>query len=216
MRDGDSPNHYHASLEQATPSVMATAFEGKVIAVNPEDSTVDIRLYDGQLLRHVRVLLDSANTIAGFRYLASIASGNAYNSSSGVVDDGMPTSIADTLATIIYVYGETLAPRVVGFSFPKDAQLHVNEQGLAMFRHESGMYWLVDKNGHFEIHYPDGSFIVAGPDTSAKVITSSGQAWKTPAASAINIKISHSSGSYFAIGTDGLITIKGKTLTQTW
>lgn len=208
---GNSPAHQHSGLKQPLPNILAgQAYEGKVIAINPEDSTVDIRLYSGDILRHVRVLFNSANTIAGFRYLASIVNNNPVNSPSGVYDDGSKTGIADTLATILYIQGNTLAPRVIGFSFPLDAQMHVNEQGLAMFRHESGVYSLVDQAGHFEIHYPDGSFIVAGPEDESKDITSSGQPWSIPDQPAINIKISHSSGSFIAIAPDGLITIHGR------
>jgi hypothetical protein len=208
---GSSPAHQHASLKRPIPNVLAgQAYEGKVVAVNPIDSTVDIRLYSGDILRHVRVLFNSANTVAGFKYLASIENNNPVNSPSGVYDDGSKTGVADTLATIVYIQGDTLAPRVIGFSLPLDAQMHVNEQGMAMFRHESGVYSLVDKNGHFEIHYPDGSYIIAGPDADSKNITSSGQPWSIPGKPAINIKISHSSGSFIAIAPDGLITIHGR------
>lgn len=206
MRMGESAAHNHAALQQ-TPADPGAAFayEGKVIAVNADDSTVDIRMFNGQLLRRVRVLFNSANTVAGFRYLASVQNNAPQNTPSGVIDDGILTHQADTIATIIYVQGDTLSPRVIGFSFPRDAQMHVNEQGLAMFRHESGVYALMDKNGHHEIHYPDGSYIIAATDTTPKTVTSNGQPWNVPAAPNINLTV------HLAQGVD--ITVSGKKMT---
>lgn len=217
---GNSAARSHAALDRAARDlspVTGVVQEGKVIAIHTEDSTVDVALYGGQILRRVRVLFSSANTVAGFRYLASVANTvNAQNTQNGVVDAALLTHTADTLATIVYVEGQTLAPRVIGFSLPTDAQMHIDEQGLALFRHESGVYFLVDKAGHFEVHYPDGSYIVAGPDTNAKAMQSSAQAWNIPTAPAINMGFVHSSGSKIMIAPDGTVTIKGKTTTQTW
>lgn len=217
MKIGNAPDHSHAALNQnAENQALSYAYEGKVIGVNPEDSTVDVRLYNGQILKRVRVLFNSANTVAGFRYLSSITNNAPVNSSSGTLDDGTLTGISDTLATIIYIQGNTIAPRVIGFSFPKNAQMHINEQGLAMFRHESGVYSLIDKNGHHETHYPDGSYLIVAQDTTPRTLTSSGQTWNTPTRPPVNFIFKHSSGSYISIGTDGTVSIKGKTTAQSW
>jgi len=211
MKVGNSTTHHQAALRSPPINAMAgQAYEGKVIAVNPADSSVDIRLYDGQLLRRVRVLFNSANTVAGFRYLASIQNSQPQQSALGVVDNGTLTHVADTLATIIYVQADTLAPRVIGFSFPQDAQMHIDEQGLSMFRHESGMYSLIDGKGHHETHYPDGSYIIAATDTVPKSIISKGQAWSIPTAPNINLTIHLAQGFDISI-QGGVLKLAGGT-----
>ncbi|KIL42084.1 hypothetical protein SD70_02555 [Gordoniibacillus kamchatkensis] len=212
MKMGDSAAHTHAALSGIPIDPRAGfAYEGKVMAINPADSTVDIRLFNGQPLRRVRVLFNSANTVAGFRYLASVQNNAPQNTPSGVIDDGVLTHLADTIATIIYVQGDTLSPRVIGFSFPLDAQMHINEQGLAMFRHESGVYSLIDKTGHHETHYPDGSYIIAAPDTSPKPIGSEGQPWNPPTgAPNINITIHLAQGFDISI-KNGVLSLAGGT-----
>lgn len=195
MRMGDSAAHKQAALHMTSENpfpASGTVVEGKVIAVNQDDSTVDVALFGGQILRHVRVLFNSANTVSGFRYLASIANtDSAQKTENGILDKAIPTHKADTIATIVYVQGQTSAPRVIGFSFPIDAQMHINELGLAMFRHESGVYSLIDKNGHHEIHYPDGSYVIAATDTTPKTMKSGSQAqaWSTPTSASINVTI---------------------------
>jgi hypothetical protein len=194
MRMGNSSAHSHSALHGKGAGLPANGLvvEGKVISVNPEDSTVDVALYGGQILRRVRILFNSANTVAGYKYLASIENtDSAQSTQNGVVDKAVLTHRADTLATIVYVQGQTLAPRVIGFSFPIDAQMHVNEIGLALFRHESGIYSLIDKSGHHETHYPDGSYVIASSevDPIPKELISEGQSWQVPSGNDINIKI---------------------------
>jgi hypothetical protein len=212
MRVGQSPAHRHSALQSSAKS-LDQVYEGKVIAVHPEDSSVDVALYGGQILRHVKVLFNSANTVAGFRYLASVVNNaDAQNTQKGIVDKAVPTKIADTYATIVYVHGQSLAPRVIGFVFPNDAQMHIDELGLALFRHESGVYTLIDKNGHHEVHYPDGSYIIASPESSPtpKQLTSSDQAqdWNVPTSqNPVNLVISLSQG-ITIIAKNGVLTLQ--------
>lgn len=213
MQMGDSTAHRQASLHSlpSVPGALNQAYEGKVIAVHPEDSSVDVRLYDGQILRHVRVLFNSANTIAGFRYLSSIVNTQKQVNQNGVYDDGRLSHVSDTLATIIYVYGNSLNPRVIGFSFPLDSQMHVEEEGLALFRHESGVYSLIDQNGHHEIHYPDGSYIIMAPDSTPKSLSTGPQAqnWNVRNnGSPVNLTIHLSQGVTVSI-SGGNVSISG-------
>lgn len=221
MKNHDGVSHRQTALHQNQTynPKPGQAYEGKVIAIHPEDSSVDIRLYDGQLLRRVRVLLNSANTIAGFRYLSSITEENEQQTSQGTIDKGQLSHIQDTLATILYVQGSTLAPRVIGFSFPQDAQMHVNEEGLSIFRHESGVYELIDQQGHHETHYPDGSYLIIAQDTSPKTVLvgPKAQEWNPKSgAQPVNFMFKHSTGSSITITPDGTVTIQGKTTSQSW
>lgn len=237
MKIGNSTAHSHSALHNKGAGLPANGLvvEGKVIAVNPEDSTVDVALYGGQILRHVRILFNSASTVAGYKYLTSVQNtDSAQNSQNGVIDKAVLTHKADTLATIVYVQGQTLAPRVIGFSFPLDAQMHVNELGLALFRHESGVYSLIDKSGHHETHYPDGSYIIASTeeDPAPKELISEGQTWDIPQGDNVNLKIhlaqgvdikvsgnqiimSAGSASLTIDGNSGSVTASGSTGTHT-
>lgn len=161
-------------------------YSGKVIGVNPEDSSVDIKMYSGDTLRRVRVLLNSANTVAGWKYLSSITNVNPQATSRGVNDTALFSNQADTIAIVIFLDGNLQTPRVTGFDLPINSQMHLKEQGLAITRHESGIYEVIDKNGHHETHYPDGSYVIYATDSTSKnmgALKGNGQAWSVPTSS---------------------------------
>lgn len=165
------------SNSKRNPSLL---HEGKVIDIHPDSTTVDIRLYSGDTLRGVRVLSGSANTVAGFRYLASIKNLTPTQTAQGLQDSPILTHIQDTIAVVAFLDGNWQMPRVIAFDFPRDSQMHLNEAGLYTKLHESGVYEIITKDGHHETHYPDGSYVIYGPDTSPKDMNSiqgKGQAW---------------------------------------
>jgi hypothetical protein len=101
-------------------------------------------------------------------------------------------------------------PRVIGFDYPLDSQLHLDEAGLSIDRHESGVYEVTTATGHNEKHWPDGSYIIFGPDTTSKnmsAIQGKGQPWSVPEGSSINMVV------HLAQGVD--ITIENGKLTAT-
>jgi hypothetical protein len=151
-----------------------------VIGVNPKNTTVDVALYSGDQLPQVRVLFNSANTRAGFHYLASVLNQGSSQTVRGPNASPSLTHVADTIAIVTFLDGNWQTPRVVGFDFPVDSQLHLDEDGLSVDVHESGVYSVITQEGHHETHYPDGSYVIYGPDTSPKDMASiqgNGQAW---------------------------------------
>lgn len=164
------------------PNVLHT---GKVIDIHGDNSTVDVRLYSGDTLRNVRVLFSSANTAAGFRYLASIKNVAPQQTAQGIQDNPTLGHEQDTIAIVAFLNGDWRTPRVIGFDFPVDSQMHLNEPGLLVNRHESGIYNLITADGNYETNYPDGSYLIYGPATTPKDMTAiqgNGQTWNVPSA----------------------------------
>lgn len=172
--------HAYHSRQTAEKSPYGL-YSGRVIDIHPKNTTVDVALYSGDTLRNVRVLFNSANTKAGFRYLASVFNQNSKATVRGSDSSPSMTHVADTIAVVSFLDGNFQTPRVIGFDFPIDSQLHLDEDGLSVDVHESGIYSVITKEGHHETHYPDGSYVIYGPDTTSKDMTAiqgNGQAWK--------------------------------------
>lgn len=208
-----SQHAYHArKIAEKSPYGL---YSGRVIDIHPKSTTVDVALYSGDVLRNVRVLFNSANTKAGYHYLASIFNQNTKDTVRGNDSSPSMTHVADTIAVVSFLDGNFQTPRVIGFDFPVDSQLHLDEDGLSVNVHESGVYTLITKEGHHETHYPDGSYVVYGPDTTSKDMSSiqgNGQAWN-PATSTINTNMTiHLVQGVTIQAQNGTLTINGGTL----
>lgn len=188
-------------------------YSGKVIGVRNSGTSVDIKLFSGDILRNVRVLLNSASTISGVRYLASITNVAPVETPDGTDDTGEMSHDSDIIAIVGFLDGNWQTPRVIGFDFPIDSQLHLNEEGLYVNSHESGVYTVITKEGHHETHYPDGSFIVYGPNEVSKdmsAIQGKGKAWApatTPDAGTLTINLAQG---LIIQAKNGTITVNGR------
>lgn len=192
------------------PSLL---YSGKVIDVHPQNTTVDVKLANGSTLRGVRVLFTSAATQTGWRYLSTIQNVKPVNTPAGIDDVGSLGHVQDVNAIVGYLDGNIQTPRVIGFDFPLDSQMHLNEDGLYTFRHESGVYEVITKEGHHETHYPDGSYIIYGPDTTPKDMTKikgNGQNWKTKTTSPMSLTINLAGGVTIS-ASNGVLSINGGT-----
>jgi len=190
----------------------ALLYSSKVIAVHSESTTVDVKMASGDTLRGVRVLFTSASTQNGWRYLTSIQNVRPVQTSSGTDDVGSLGHVQDAIAIIGYLDGNIQTPRVIGFDFPLDSQLHLNEDGLYVWRHESGIYEIITKEGHHETHYPDGSYVIYGPDSSPKDLSSirgRGQAWNPPTSSTPMSLTVHMAGGVTLSASNGVLTVNG-------
>lgn len=197
--------------ERRNPSLL---YSGKVIDIHPERTTVDVKLFSGDTLRDVRVLFTSAATQTGWRYLSFIKNVKPTQTAFGKDDVATLGHTQDMIAIIGYLDGDADTPRVMGFDFPLDSQMNLDEEGLYTFRHESGIYEVITKEGHHEMHYPDGSYVIYGPDTTPKDMTSiqgDGQSWKPPTTSTpMSLTVSLADGVTIS-ASNGVLTINGGT-----
>lgn len=184
-----------SSVQQTMPKSIrdpSGLYSGKVIDVHQAGSSVDVRLFSGDTLRNVRVLFNSASTTAGFRYLSSVQNVSPQQTAQGIQDTPLMSHAQDVIAVIAFLNHDWRMPRVIGFDLPLDSQLHLNEPGLAVDRHESGIYEVKTASGHHERHYPDGSYVIFGSDIAPKdmaAIQGRGQAWNVPTVASINMII---------------------------
>lgn len=192
-------------------------YTGKVININTDKTTVDLKMSTGDTLRSVSILMNSANTLAGWRYLASITNVNPVQTGRGVDDVPLLSHKQDMLAVVSFLNGDFSLPIVIGFKFTLDSQMHLNEQGLFTFRHENGQYEVITKNNHHEIHYPDGSYFIVSPEATPtpKNMTNiqgpNAQGWSVPATANMNVFI-HLAGGVDIKISGGTISINGGTM----
>jgi len=187
-------------------------YSGKVIGVR-DGTSVDVKLFSGDVLRNVRVLLNSASTVAGFRYLASIKNVAPVDTSEGTDDSGSLSHESDIIAIIGFLDGNWQTPRVIGFDFPLDSQLHLDESGLSVNSHESGVYTVITKGGHHETHYPDGSYIIYGPNEASKDMTAikgRGKNWSPATTTTHGILTINLAQGLIIQAKEGVLTLNGK------
>lgn len=138
--------------------------KGIVVAVHPEDHSVDL------------VMVDNAERLIGVQVLTSNGSAR-----SGTVD--LPTvpersnkwditkpNGQDMHAIVDYV-GRT--PVVTGFLLPQISQMTFNDPKLKVSRHQSDVISFIDGDGNISLQHPGGAFIQIGetpekPDYAGK------------------------------------------------
>lgn len=183
----------HARM--ATTKSPYGMYSGKVIGVNPDKSTLDIKLNSGDTLRNAQILLNNANTITGWRYLTSVKNVVAKQTSRGIDDSALLGHEQDTIAIVSFLNGDFSLPIVVGFKLPLDSQMHLKEDGLYTFRHENGQYEVITKDNHHEIHYPDGSYVIISPESTptpkdmSAIKGTNAQKWGAKTTGNMNLKI---------------------------
>ncbi|MCW5602585.1 hypothetical protein [Nitrosomonas sp.] len=140
---------------------------GRVVAIHPEDNSVDI------------LMTDDGARLAGVQVLASVAS-----TRSGLVDLPIPAQphdedakwdIAqateeDVIAAVAY-FDAMRMPVVVGFLYPQINQILFAEKGRKIDRHESDVYSTITLDGDTEWYHPSGTYIRVGVSPAHEDLT---------------------------------------------
>ncbi len=134
---------------------MASLRWGRVVAVHPEDYSVDLVMTDnGQPIAGVQVLSPSASTNSGSAGLPNPslpASGNKFDLTQKTDRDVM-AAVAEFGAF----------PVVIGFRYPQICQMLFADLDRVVNRHPSDFYTTTDSAGNFEAYHPNGTYFRIG------------------------------------------------------
>lgn len=127
---------------------------GRVVAVHPEDNSVDIVMVaDGARLAGVQVLAGAgASRRSGRSGLTEPTQANANDKW-----DRSTATDCDEIACVGYINGRQ--PVVIGFLFPQIAQTLFARKNFFVDRHPSDWYQTVDDAGNVEFSHPSGTFL---------------------------------------------------------
>ncbi len=188
---------------------------GKVVARHPDDGTMDIALSQGSTLTHVPVTGPWLSTSAGQVYQPHHDLTAPLPTAQGVWDLPIGSGKTDLWALVGFVQSNGQmhtpnAPIILGFLPTSDGQMVFQTPGIAVWRHESGVYrvTLPAVGQHDEIHWPDGSYLVVGTDTTPHAMTQENAAWAPPTtATPAQVTYHHASGASLTIDSAGAITV---------
>lgn len=140
---------------------------GRVVAIHPEDNSVDILMTDdGARLAGVQVLASVASTRSGLVDLPIPAQPHDENAKWDIAQ----ATEEDVIAAIAY-FDAMRMPVVVGFLYPQINQILFAEKGRKIDRHESDVYSTVTKNGDTEWYHPSGTYIRVGVSPAHEDLT---------------------------------------------
>jgi hypothetical protein len=135
-----------------------TMRRGIVVAVHPEDHSVDLVMADdGSRLTGVQVLTPNGSTRSGTVDLPAIPErANKW--------DITKRTGQDMLATVGFI-GRN--PVVVGFTYPQINQMLHKDPKLRIDRHQSDVVSMIDGDGNFQWTHPSGTYIRIGESPDA-------------------------------------------------
>lgn len=128
---------------------------GVVVAIHPEDNSVDITMTDdGAHLAGVQVLTVTGGTRSGLVDLPRPAQPEDEEAKWDITK----RTESDIIAAIAY-FDSMRMPVVVGFLYPQINQMLFKEKGRKIDRHESDVYSTLTKDGNQEWYHPSGTYI---------------------------------------------------------
>jgi hypothetical protein len=128
---------------------------GRVVAIHPEDNSVDIVMTDdGARLAGVQVLASSASTRSGLVDLPVPAQPDEGDAKWDITK----VTESDVIAAVAY-FDAMRMPVVVGFLYPQINQMLFAEEGRKLDRHHSDVYSAIDKDGNVEWFHPSGTYV---------------------------------------------------------
>lgn len=162
-------------------------YMGKVIASNPENGTVDIAIDgangQGGTYHNVPVMSWSMGVQTGMSYFPTVDHAVPIPFPQGTYDQPLTSGKQDIWCIVGHLNGRAQRPVVLGFINPLNQNTRSNTVGDRVDVHESGVYSITTKEGDFEVHFPDGGYILISPGTTPVDMTQKNANW-TPATSA--------------------------------
>lgn len=135
---------------------------GRVVAVHPEDNSVDIVLVTtGARVPGVQVLAPHGSSNSGFTDLQEPAP-------SGDQWDNTQRREWDTFAAVGFFAGR---PVVIGFLLPQVSEVLFKRKNFRVDRHASDWYQTIDDAGNVEWCHPSGSYLRVAEDPEHEDLT---------------------------------------------
>ncbi len=131
--------------------------KGIVVAVHPEDHSVDLVMTNGARLIGVQVQTSNGSTRSGTVDLPDVpAKSNKWDISKRTGQD--------MEAVVGYIDG---LPVVTGFLYPQINQMLSKDARALSARHQSDVTWNIDSQGNTQILHPSGTYIRIGETPDA-------------------------------------------------
>jgi len=137
----------------------ASIYFCKVIRFLPSSNTADV------------VTIDNNISLIGCNIACSIPAGFAYGARYFPHHDDQNkeaqyiNSPGDIYCVAAFLENDYNNAAILGFLFPLETTLSIEEYGLYIFRHESDVIWMVRSDGTMQIYHPSGSIIKIGDDS---------------------------------------------------
>lgn len=132
--------------------------KGIVVAVHPEDHSVDVVLSDGRRLTGVQVTTPNGSTRSGTFDMPAVP-----DKGGDKWDISKPTG-QDQIALVGWVDG---IPVAVGYLFPQISQMTFADPKMRVTRHQSDVITMVDGDGNMQMSHPSGAFVRMGETEDA-------------------------------------------------
>lgn len=137
---------------------------GRVVAVHPEDNSVDlVMIANNARMMTVQVMSGAASGSTGLANLTEPLPANAADK----WDRSIPTA-RDVIAVVGYIGRH---PVVVGFLFPQVSQVLFARKNFRVERHASDVYSTLADDGSFEWSHPSGSYLRVAEDPEHEDLT---------------------------------------------
>jgi len=180
---------------------------GRVQRRNPKNHTIDVVMATGGLIKGVKVL-GNFGASAGSQYIlpqtASVtASSNAYEEGAAYPVPGTD----DLYAIIGFLGNQTQQPICLGFLPPLQSQMFLSTEGARLDLHESGVYRVTLPDWHDEMHWPDGTYLIVGSDTTPHDMTTENPGWKPNTEVTGSVTLHHASGAEIQIDPVGQVSV---------
>lgn len=134
---------------------------GYVVAVHPEDHSVDVALSNGQRLTGVQVL----------SHIGASEKTGTFNMPTVPETDGDKWDVSekkhDKYQIAIVDYVDDM-PVVVGFLYPQISQMTFPDKDLFFFRHQSDTTVSIEADGSIQISHPGGTYLRIGDSPEPK------------------------------------------------
>lgn len=129
--------------------------KGLVVAIHPEDHSVDVMLFEsGARLSGVQVLSQSATSNSGLNDLA------VPDALTGEARWDLTRRAGRQIHAIVGYVGRE--PYIQGFLFPQVCEMTFAEAGRKIDRHGSDFYHTIDAKGNAEWYHPSGTYLRMG------------------------------------------------------
>ncbi len=172
------------------------------------DGTVDVTTTAGATYKHTPVASWSLGSAVGDVYLPTFTPTHPTPDPAGVWD--VPGASGEDLFCVVAAWeGNARSVCILGFIQPPTlAQMIFATLGLAVRRHESGVWSLIAPDGSTEQHWPDGTSLRVGVSTTLHDMAAENALWGPPTGQpAEAMLLRHSSGATVEISAVGAITV---------
>ncbi|MCL8207191.1 MAG: hypothetical protein K6V97_03835 [Actinomycetia bacterium] len=186
----------------------------RVIARHPDDNTVDVvyvtGVMGGHIDRHVPWCAGTGlGTQTGGQYLPKTTTANALSTAAGPYAPPIPGT-EDVYVYVDWAHGSGRQPMVIGIAPAPNSAIAPQQEGWAVWRHESGVWFALDPDGNLTLAWPDGTTLAIGPSGQSATPTDINPNWPPASGPPVTVVLKTSGGATLEL-SGPTITLNGGT-----